>query len=485
MKNVLFINFNCYWNPNFETELELMHQHQLDGNTVYSLHCKGELMQSCASALFSTNKKKFCKRCQKRYKLGCKTIKLPKECRFCLETPDSYPDYVSANYSTAEAVKALDYDGINIGFSMLENIMLLRRAEKLDLSEISDELTTALKISYIVYSNFKRICEKINPDAVYIFNGKFQEYEPMLSYCELHKIDYFFHERGASPQKYVLGKNCRWHELPTLIEIITKKYGTDKYTTADEEYAKNWFEEKRRGIDKQWLCYTKDQKRALMPADFDPNKRNITFFNSSLWEVINYDSWKPKPEFKDEIAILQTICAVFKDNSDVHLYLRIHPHLSWEPTDQLTKLLAFSKHCPENLTILMPEEQVDSYELLIKSDLIIVPQGSTIGVEACYWQKPCILLGPAIYQELDVCYRPENMQELIKLVKNTDLPPKPRKNSYIYGYGWSTFGDDYKYYKAKDLFEGEFLGVNIKNEIKIKNKIKKALGIYKSLSNIT
>ncbi len=476
MKKVLFVNFNCYWNPNFETELELMHQHQLDGNKVYSLYCQGELMQRCASALFSPTKKKFCKRCQKRYKLGCKIINLPKHNRLCLQTPTSYPDYVTAKYSTMGEVRALEYDGINIGLSMFENIMLVNRSETLDLTEIKYELTTALKISYIVYSNFKRLCEELNPDAVYVFNGKHQEYEPLLSYCDKHNIDYYFHERGANPGKYVLAKNKRWHDHNDTTDIFIHQYG-DSYTQADQSIGIKWFEDKREGIDKQWLSFTESQKRQLLPPGFDSKKKNITFFNSSFWEIVNYESRRPSREFIDEVGLLERVCHEFRTDKNVHIYLRVHPHLSWEPTDQLAKIMEFKKAAPENITILDPDDKIDSYELLLRSDIIVVPWGSTIGVEACFWGKPCILLAPALYETLDVCYKPANMDEFLALLHSDKLEPKPKENSYKYGYIWSTFGEDYKYYKAKDLFEGEFLGVNIKNQIKLKNKIKALLGI--------
>ncbi len=476
MKKVLFVNFNCYWNPNFETELELMLQHQRDRDKVYSLHCRGELMQACASALFSPTKQKFCKRCQKRYKLGCKLINIPEEHQFCLETPTSYPDYVSDSYKTMEEVKAIQYDNINIGFSMFENIMLLRRAEVLDLSKISKELKTALKISYIVYSNFKRLCTEINPDSVYVFNGKHQEYEPLLSYCEVHNIDYYFHERGANKDRYILGKNCRWHDFDTQRGFLIDDH-SKKYTTDDEKLSIEWFENKRKGIDHTWFSFTNDQKSSLLPEDFDCSKKNISFFNSSMWEMINYDSWQPYKEFSDEIEIIKQVCAEFSNDKHIHFYLRIHPHLGWEPTTQLERLIAFKDYCPKNLTIIYPDDKVDTYELITQSDIVVIPFGSTVGVESCYWGTPAILLNKASYQNLDVCYRPQNMAEFISLLKQDNLPPKPKENSYRYGYIFSTFGRKFKYYKAKDLFEGEFLGVNIKNEIKLKNKIKTMLGI--------
>ena len=474
MKKKLFVNFNCYWNPHFETELELMHQSQLNGDKVYSLNCRGELMQSCASAMFNPTKKKFCKRCQKRYDIGCKIISLPKNQRYQLKTPDTYPKYVTAKYHSMDEVKAVNYDGINIGFSIFENILLVNNAINVDLSTIHNELETALKISYIVYSNFKRLCDEILPDEVIVFNGKHQEYEPILSYCELHKIDYYFHERGADPTKYMICKNKRHHKIQTMIDIINT-YSAD-YTKDKENIAKSWFENRRVGNDKTWISFTKDQKVNLLPDNFNPEIINVSFFDSSLWEVINYEGWLPPECFKDEIYVIEETCKKFLNDSNYHFYLRIHPNIGLDPNDQLEKLLQFKQNNPySNLTIIAPDDEIDTYELIIQSSVNVIPYNSTVGVESCYWETPVILLGKSMYQHLDVCYTPKTFDEYIELLRRKTLKPKPKENSLLYGYAMNTRGTDFKFYKPIDLFEGEFLGINLKNEVKFKNRLKRQL----------
>ena len=474
MKKVLFVNFNCYWNPNFETELELMHQHQLDGNTVYSLHCQGELMQSCASASFSSTKKKFCKRCQKRYKLGCKVIKLPKENRFCLEILSSFPDYVTSTYTKEREISEIMYDGINIGRSILSNIRLIKRGNELDISSIKDQVDVALRNSFIAYSKFNELCQNYDFDSIYFFNGRHSEVEPLVSYCEKNNLHFLIHERGADMSRYLLFDNIRLYDIEAWTNLYKKL--SQEYQEDNKENAINWFENKRNGIDPQWLVYTNEQKRAKLPPDFDTSKYNVTFFNSSLWEYFDYPDMLPQGDFANEIEVIEQVCKYFSSNPEFQFYFRVHPHLHIEFTDQTKEILEYKENNRlSNLLIIEPDEDIDTYELMQASNCNIISQHSTVGVESAYWGTPTILLGRATYKYLNICYTPHDINELFSLLQSKPSEVKNRENCYKYGYAITNFGEKFKYYKPKDLFEGKFLGVNLKNEIKLKNKIKKRL----------
>lgn len=474
MKKVLFINFNCCWNPHFETELELMHQHQLEGDNVYSLHCKGELEQMCTSGMFSENKKKFCKRCQKQYNLGCKLINLPLKNRFCLEEPISYPEYVTAEYSSMNEVNTIKYDGINVGRSILSNLRLVNKREQFDLKIIKEDFSILIKNNYKVFSKFKELCTDLEIDLVYIFNGRHSEYEPLIEYCEEHKIHFIIHERGANKDRYLLFDNIRLYSEEGWPSMI-KKYSAD-YTSDKKQLAIDWFEGKRRGIDPQWIVFTKEQVKAKLPENFDSSKYNITFFNSNLWEVLSYPNLLPPKCFQDEIQTVKDICLTFKDNPNYKFYFRTHPHLYHDFTEQSQKIIDFkNKNILPNLEVILPEADIDSYQLMSSSDLVIINQVSTVGIESCYWGTPTILLGGSSYKHLDTCYCPSSMKELVDLLKSKPTKIKNYENCYLYGYAISTMGEKFKYYKAINLFEGEFMGINIKNQIKIKNKVKSFL----------
>ena len=86
----------------------------------------------------------------------------------------------------------------------------------------------------------------------------------------------------------------------------------------------------------------------------------------------------------------------------------------------------------KNLIVISPESDIDSYALLDKCDKVIV-FGSTIGIEASFWNKPVILIGRAEYEDLNACYIPQDYSEIISLITDK-LEPLPSVNALKYGF---------------------------------------------------
>jgi hypothetical protein len=122
---------------------------------------------------------------------------------------------------------------------------------------------------------------------------------------------------------------------------------------------------------------------------------------------------------------------------------------------------------------------VDSYELLLASD-IVAACGSTIGIEAIFWNKPSICLGPSLYGSLDAVYEPKGLSELERLVTSDQLAVDPEK-ALPYGYYMSTFGDKFVHYEAETLFRGKFLGVDLQKPGPLGQRMKR---VYKKISRV-
>jgi hypothetical protein len=120
-----------------------------------------------------------------------------------------------------------------------------------------------------------------------------------------------------------------------------------------------------------------------------------------------------------------------------------------------------------NLTVIWPKDQVDSYSLLDACDKIIT-FGSTIGIEAAYWGKISILAGRAVYERLDCIYKPSNHEELITLIKS-DLKPLNNYSTLLYANREITHGIPFNNFKEKKMING--LSVGTFNGIYIKPSI--------------
>jgi len=107
-----------------------------------------------------------------------------------------------------------------------------------------------------------------------------------------------------------------------------------------------------------------------------------------------------------------------------------------------------------------PESPINSYDLMHASNKILT-FGSTVGIEATYWGKPSILLGPSFYKAFEATHNPESYEELMAMLLDKDLKALAQENTLPYGFHINSFGIPFKIYKPKNLFEGEFKGFDL------------------------
>ncbi len=462
MKRCLFVNFNCAYNTHFETELELMHKSQMIGDEVYSLFCKGGLNKYCAVA-YENEDKLICDYCQAKYYKGMDLINLPIENRFSLKRDFSgYPEYIFTKYESFSELAKIKYKNINIGDNIARTYKSIVSIQADHIVEMPDDfIFNSLVNSISVLDCFIDLHKSINFDCLFFFSGRFPEYYPLLKYCQDNDIVFYVHDRGANYNKYCLIENSYFNDYQKVLDAFVtknlKKISGNNY----QEIGKQWFEAKLKGSGAAWLSYTKDQEASKLPDDFDRNKHNIVIFNSSLHEISIDDSWAPLQCFKDEILLFRTLCEYYKDKPEYHFILRCHPNIAFNSGEQLERLEEFKTNSPSNLSIVLPREKVDSYELVKKADIVIASFSTTVGVEAVYLRKPSILLGPALFSHLNTVYKPENMDKLFELLDNKELPPKPYENALKYGYCMATYGEEFEYYQPTGIFEGTFMGVDL------------------------
>ena len=75
---------------------------------------------------------------------------------------------------------------------------------------------------------------------------------------------------------------------------------------------------------------------------------------------------------------------------------------------------------------------VSSYEVLDAADKVLV-FGSTIGAEAVVAGKPVILYGNSYYEQLDICYRATDLEQLVALCVQP-LTPRNPEPALMYAY---------------------------------------------------
>jgi hypothetical protein len=443
--------------PHFETDLELIQNHLNSGNEVFILQCRGELHTCFYNSEHSEAK---CNLCRSRFQKG---IGLVKSDRLkVLEIPiqkEYYPELPS-EFKNIDELKAFNVDGAEIGLAAASNaISTINREHRLDTIKHQEFISKLLNCAYYTFLFFKKTLESLNPDQVYIFNGRFSTHLPAINACEQLNIKYYTHERGGTLNKYWLVKNYTVHDIK-----YSKKEINEYWENANEvernKIGKQFFIDSRSRVEHAWYSFTKNQQLNKLPANFDIKKKNIVFFNSTIEEYAAVRGWdNPIPIYGNELNAFKTIFNSFKDDENIHFYLRVHPNLKGYKNSQTDDIDSLKNMHP-NLTIISPDEPVDSYALVDNCDVTLT-FFSTIGIEACFWNKPAILLGQSVYEDLGGTYNPKSHDELVALLKS-DLEPKDNIAAIKYGYWALMRGTEFKYFVPTSLTTGLFKGKEIK-----------------------
>lgn len=454
---VLIVSFSSIAFYHFATDLEILVNEINKENSVTILHCGG-VIESC----FFHNIKTLanCYHCKNKFKnnvdeLNKKNNRIKVE---FLKDNIKLPSDIKYDFESLKDLKEYKIDNIDFGMSVASSLISTLREHNIDTRENSLLIKKYLNSSLKVYFQIKTYLEKTRPDLVYIFNGRFSETRPIIRLCKNMGISFYTHERGASLNKYELCENTLPHDFDYITDEINKYW--NKNDINKEKIANEWLEKRMGAVDTNWYSFIKGQEKGSLPTNFDSNKENISIFNSSEDEFAAIDEKIKMPIYESQFKAIKNIVERFKDNKNIHFYLRVHPNLKNLNNTQTREINSLRESNFSNLTIIRSNDKVDTYKLISLSSKIIT-FGSTVGVEAVLLNKPSIMIGNALYEKLDCTYNPKNEDALFDLILDFELPSRNRDNALKYAYWEATHGYDFKYFEPTDFAGGLFMGKNI------------------------
>jgi len=404
--------------PVIETKLELIKDHALAEDKVLILKCNGQL-PNCHWNLKHRESK--CAECCSKFENGIKMVSAHENVTVKQFSSVSISDINAPKlFNSIEDLKAFKYDGENIGWGIAAGLISVFRDHRLDTVKYHSEVMLELQTSVSVYETLRNEIDVFKPDRIYIFNGRLGTHLPVRLICESKEIEYFTYEVGNRSNTYTLLHNSYVHNVIQKSEAAKL---IAEWTTDDEIQGASILTKRRQGGGLGIIpVYTEMQQKNILPTSFKFGRRNIAIFNSTIDEYAGVENWVNPLYLPDETAGIHQILESFKDNEDYVFYLRIHPHLKEvaSTTSQLVDIRDLAARY-DNLCVIPPDSNVDSYALLDACDITLT-FGSTIGVEATFWGKPSILAGRAAYMNFGVTYTPQTHHELIELLKND---PKP------------------------------------------------------------
>ncbi len=462
-------------NPHFEMELELAQQHLDDGDQVECFSCTGQLPNCDFN---NTKDQQRCDECQLRREMGLGLLsqKVKNNTFVQLEATDPT---LRLEFENVDQLIAYRIDEFDIGYAALSSLVSVVRDPEPDLTEHGALLKRFLSSAFQTYRFTRRLLQTQTFDRVYTFNGRFAAMRAVLRACQAQGVDCVLHERGCNKDHYELFKNHLPHNIGAINEAINNLWN-DADPATRQAHGEAWYLDRVNRVETAWKSFVTEQEKGALPEGFDPQQKNVAIFCSSDDEFVAIgDCWRNDLYPNQVTAITQIAASLEQTHPDIHLWVRVHPNLIGVENQRKRDMLGLSL---PNATIIAPEDKVDTYALMRSAD-ITASFGSSVGIEAVYWDRPSVLLGPCLYQHLQGPVRSTSHQHTIELLTG-DLKPAAKTGAYQYGFWFQTRGFPYQHYTAETLFEGKFKGSLVYPKPKpslmkkFKQRIRKALKVH-------
>lgn len=435
--------------PHFETELELVQAHLTAGDSVDYIACTGEL--PCCD--FNASRVPAqCQSCSGRRDHGLEMLDGPvRKIPFRLAglSPPHWPAI-----RTSDELKGMRLENFDLGFAVLSTIISMVRDPEPDLERLQPFVQRFLDAAWMTWEHTRQYIAERSPQRVYVFNGRFAAMRAVLRACESAGTPCVVHERGCDQNHFELYEGHLPHDIARMAQRMREHWEQAPCPVEREVAAAAWYEGRRNRAGRDWISFTRGQEPGRLPSGFEAGKPNLTFFSSSEDEFAAIsDEWHQGiyPAQIDGIAALCRELASLRP--DLKIWLRMHPNQGGADNQSVREMRRLDL---PNLVVLPPESPVDSYALMDASSRVAT-FGSSTGIEAVWWGRPSVLLGPCYYQDFAGPWRARSHAQAVELLAS-NLAPGPRQDAAIYGYWFGSHGRRFRHFEADGFFHGRFRG---------------------------
>jgi hypothetical protein len=438
------------WSPHWETHLEIAQRHLDRGDDVEFVVCDAEL-ESCEPN--PAKEPSWCLRCISRRAQGLELLDGNVTHRGITELKEEDLNILQSlpeTFESTDDLKAVRIGQFDLGYAVASSVIDWIKTPEIDTDKYQKIISVSLKAAARVYLSARNILNE-GIDRVYLFNGRFHIIRGFLRACQEYGIEFYAHERGSRKNKFSLMKNAVLHDFDFRQESAKETWERSSYGSKErEEIARKFYIDRRNGVEKFWYSFTRNQATGKLPDDWGKGERKIVFFTSSEYEFAAIGDDYNGRIYPNQVNALEQISKALEAYPDIHLFVRIHPNDKSESITEKYEALASPQ-----VTIIRPESKIHSYALLEEADRVLT-FGSTIGIEATYWGCISICGDRSFYDKMDAVWMPKTHEELIDMLVDTSLKPKPVENTLCYGYDSETLGEEFRYFEVKNIIEAAY-----------------------------
>jgi hypothetical protein len=284
-------------------------------------------------------------------------------------------------------------------------------------------------------------------DNAYVYGGV------PLAVAHEHGIVGYSHKRGHRDETIQFGRTTNRSTLPPYEAMSVLEPMVDTPLSTDQESVVEEIMAGRKSGDTTRHKYSTTIEKSI---DWDAADPVAGMFTNLIWDASLETAEAPYPDVFDWIA--DTI-EWYLDNPDRRLVVKTHPAEAKRGTNESIEEWIHEKYSPlpDNVMVLSPETDVNTYELIEDLDVGLV-YNSTVGMEMAYEGKPVVVAGETHYRDLGFTIEVDGPADYVSTLENLDSvrPPDdmaPRVRRYLYHYYVRKLIDFPYYSTDPDTFE--------------------------------
>ena len=335
-----------------------------------------------------------------------------------------------------------------IGEWVKSSVLSHHRSEHLDLSnpDVSSLYKRYLASGAVIAIGLDTLLKQEQPDAQLLFNGRMAPTRIALELAKQHGVRTFTEERGFAPghMRLVVDTHCldpnpfyelwqMWKNTPLLDSELKDLEDLLTSHLAGREYEMPLF-----------AAPTKGSETVRDRLDLNSTHMLVSLFTSST------DESQSQPEavgsFPSQQSWVRATIDLAKNNPSIQLVIRTHPNIGGKRavgnnTEEIAFIGSLSADLPNNVQLILPEDDISSFDLMAASDCGLIWH-SSLGVEMAAMGKPVLRAGAYWFRDADFmtsCSAPESYETAFtNTVAESQRPPSIENTirAWRFAYCW-------------------------------------------------